>query len=309
MGTIFTKDDVGKPVTLIRGIGKMLGKIVGYRARTNEPVLCEFKTDEVDQFVVASFTAEGAYLSDEKNKILFRGHNIRVVVMGETDRAPQEIKPETQEGPVENIGEELMKATEGFPVMDFIAFIKANEPKKKAPEKPISMDIKKFVDDGYLQEVNRRFFHPLGLAMAAAVNGDGKYELSGILDYREDPTGIHFGPIDLDRVDTINKYLCITRRWENRAKTRKPMVQEIGDSKYKGADLDRKKICLDDGNKRAWVKKPFFKGIITGFKRSNDREIDKIKITDIVDIPQIEEIRISRWFDIDQVRLEVDSHE
>jgi hypothetical protein len=32
------------------------------------------------------------------------------------------------------------------------------------------LDIKKFRDIGYVQEVNRQFFHPLGLALEIKVN-------------------------------------------------------------------------------------------------------------------------------------------
>lgn len=42
---------------------------------------------------------------------------------------------------------------------------------------------------GYLQEVNRRFFHPLGLAMAANVDSTGAVVSFSILDDREDKMG------------------------------------------------------------------------------------------------------------------------
>ena len=43
------------------------------------------------------------------------------------------------------------------------------------------IDIKEFVSNGFLQEANRQFFHPLGLALEVRVNGDGEEHLSGIL--------------------------------------------------------------------------------------------------------------------------------
>jgi hypothetical protein len=52
------------------------------------------------------------------------------------------------------------------------------------------MDIAEFRDAGYLQEVNRRFFHPLGLALEVEIDKDGKEHLSGIWDYRDDPEGM-----------------------------------------------------------------------------------------------------------------------
>lgn len=44
-------------------------------------------------------------------------------------------------------------------------------------------------DEGYLQEVNRRFFHPLGLAMFV----DPETEEMGVYDDRGDPEGWYFG--------------------------------------------------------------------------------------------------------------------
>ncbi len=51
------------------------------------------------------------------------------------------------------------------------------------------MDIKEFREKGYLQELNRRFLHPLGLALEIIVEGD-KEKIGGIWDYREDKEGI-----------------------------------------------------------------------------------------------------------------------
>ena len=54
------------------------------------------------------------------------------------------------------------------------------------------MDIKKFREEGYLQELNRQFLHPLGLALEVSQHADGSESLGGIWDYREDPEGIIF---------------------------------------------------------------------------------------------------------------------
>lgn len=63
----------------------------------------------------------------------------------------------------------------------------------KQREKEIGkMSIKEFREKGYLQEVNRRFFHPLGLALQIIINKDGTESL-GILDCREDEEGVCFG--------------------------------------------------------------------------------------------------------------------
>lgn len=55
------------------------------------------------------------------------------------------------------------------------------------------MDIKEFREGGFLQEVNRSFFHPLGLALEIRIDDNGAYSLGGIWDYRDDPEGIYYG--------------------------------------------------------------------------------------------------------------------
>lgn len=57
------------------------------------------------------------------------------------------------------------------------------------------IDIKEFRDIGFLQEANRLFFHPRGLALEIVTNDEtGEPErLGGIWDYRDDPEGILYG--------------------------------------------------------------------------------------------------------------------
>jgi len=52
------------------------------------------------------------------------------------------------------------------------------------------MGINEFVQEGILQEVNRRLLHPMGLALEVTVESDGSMSLSGIWDYRDNPEGI-----------------------------------------------------------------------------------------------------------------------
>lgn len=56
-----------------------------------------------------------------------------------------------------------------------------------------TLDWQTLRDDGYLQEVNREFFHPLGLALSVAVRDDGTAALE-ILDARDDAEGFVFSP-------------------------------------------------------------------------------------------------------------------
>ena len=73
------------------------------------------------------------------------------------------------------------------------------------------MGIRKFVDEGYLQEVNRQFFHPLGLALATGWEEDasaaGYYGITGVQDFRDDnDEGVIFtdGVLNKQRRDNIN---------------------------------------------------------------------------------------------------------
>lgn len=54
------------------------------------------------------------------------------------------------------------------------------------------MDIKEFCELGLLHEVNRQFFHPLGLALVVGEEDDGTQSIIGVWDNRDDPEGICF---------------------------------------------------------------------------------------------------------------------
>jgi len=82
---------------------------------------------------------------------------------------------------------------------------------------------KEFREKGYLQEVNRRFFHPLGLALEMTVNIDGTETLSGLWDYREDEEGIYYDLKNSNkkRKDTFKlKYEFIENELKKRKKSR-----------------------------------------------------------------------------------------
>ena len=66
------------------------------------------------------------------------------------------------------------------------------------------MDIRDFREEGYLQEVNRRFFHPMGLALEVRRNKDGTEELSGVWDCRDDPEGIVYGEETMSRRKAVH---------------------------------------------------------------------------------------------------------
>jgi hypothetical protein len=55
------------------------------------------------------------------------------------------------------------------------------------------MTPKEFRELGYLQELNRQFLHPLGLALEMVIDTDTGAEAFGqVWDYRDDPEGIVF---------------------------------------------------------------------------------------------------------------------
>ncbi len=63
--------------------------------------------------------------------------------------------------------------------------------------------IDEFRELGYLQEVNRQFLHPLGLALEVVIEEDGTERLGGIWDSREDPEGFLYDKFDLEKAKNI----------------------------------------------------------------------------------------------------------
>jgi len=62
------------------------------------------------------------------------------------------------------------------------------------------MPVSEFVTLGYLQELNRRFLHPLGLALEVEIEEDGDVRFGGVWDYRDDPEGMAFSDFSADDV-------------------------------------------------------------------------------------------------------------
>lgn len=62
------------------------------------------------------------------------------------------------------------------------------------------ISIKEFRESGYLQELNRTFLHPLGLALEVIID-NGDEVLGGIWDYRKDKEGIHYALNDKEFTD------------------------------------------------------------------------------------------------------------
>lgn len=94
------------------------------------------------------------------------------------------------------------------------------------------IDPAEFQSEGYLQEVNRQFLHPLGLALEVVKHDDGTTAIGGVWDYRDDPEGIAFGGMDL-----ADKARHVAALWVDRAPARlaalgyvvQPIVPEVAE--------------------------------------------------------------------------------
>jgi len=65
------------------------------------------------------------------------------------------------------------------------------------------IDPKEFVDFGHLQELNRGYLHPLGMALAVLEEDDGSVSLAGIIDHRDDPEGMIFTTVNKDKAERV----------------------------------------------------------------------------------------------------------
>lgn len=82
------------------------------------------------------------------------------------------------------------------------------------------MDIKEFRDLGLLQEINRKFLHPMGLALAVEIDDNHNHTLAGIIDYREDPKGVIYEKKALENKDSIEKMENVEQLFYSKLKTR-----------------------------------------------------------------------------------------
>ncbi len=78
------------------------------------------------------------------------------------------------------------------------------------------MDPQEFHAEGYLQEVNRRFLHPLGLSLA----WDGQFAFA-VVDQRDDPRGTWY-ELDDDGVTQtfVAKMDNVQKQWNARYEAR-----------------------------------------------------------------------------------------
>ncbi len=90
------------------------------------------------------------------------------------------------------------------------------------------MSIREFVEKGFLQEANRRFFHPLGLCLVVQEDTDaGDFNLAGIYDYRDDPEGCAYGKgsIFVDQPDVARRRIkSVQVEWDRHVESRRAVL-------------------------------------------------------------------------------------
>lgn len=71
------------------------------------------------------------------------------------------------------------------------------------------MSVKEFRTRGFLQEVNRQFLHPLGLALETIKETEDEESFGEVWDYIDDPEGMFFGDVSspdmIERAEEIEK--------------------------------------------------------------------------------------------------------
>lgn len=82
------------------------------------------------------------------------------------------------------------------------------------------MSVEEFRVQGYLQEVNRRFLHPLGLALSIETDTGGPEKFGEIWDYRDDPEGMLFGDSMLEDPEAKEKACRINAEFAEKSKVR-----------------------------------------------------------------------------------------
>lgn len=79
------------------------------------------------------------------------------------------------------------------------------------------LSVKEFREQGYLQELNRNFLHPLGLALEVEISEDGEERFGEVWDCRDDHEGVIYGPGMIDARKARNILNQTIRKAQNRA--------------------------------------------------------------------------------------------
>lgn len=116
------------------------------------------------------------------------------------------------------------------------------------------MDLNEFREAGFLQEVNRLFFHPLGLALEIAIDQKtNQMRLSGIRDYRESPEGCIFAGVPKEQALRNASYVYqeILNRKQARLDKLGWVIQPPTDLDVKSFEEHRAEE--EEAYKKAWV--------------------------------------------------------
>ena len=110
------------------------------------------------------------------------------------------------------------------------------------------MDAEYFVKQGYLQELNRQFLHPLGLALSYMIDSvTQKYELGYVIDCRDDPEGIIYDEMDINSAEMRKKAENVRKEYFRFSVTRKRklgfVIQPIPKEIWK---WEKEIICKND---------------------------------------------------------------
>lgn len=84
------------------------------------------------------------------------------------------------------------------------------------------LSLQEFCESGLLQEINRRFFHPMGLSLYVTVDlATNKIRFGGIEDLRDDPEGVYFatGNSEFSRAKEENVDRMLVSKKEVREKS------------------------------------------------------------------------------------------
>jgi len=92
------------------------------------------------------------------------------------------------------------------------------------------ISIKEFVEQGFLQEANRLFFHPRGLALEVFTLEDGAMVFGEPWDYRKEKEGIVFTDLtkDFNKIKADNVERELEKHREEREELFGNIIQPIG---------------------------------------------------------------------------------
>ena len=97
------------------------------------------------------------------------------------------------------------------------------------------MTLKKFVELGLLQEVNRQMLHPMGLALGIIQHENGDVEFDCVWDYSDDPEGMIFS----DEVVNGGEF-------ESKAQSAKEMFEAKRNTREKNLGFHIQPVRADD---------------------------------------------------------------